>query len=62
MIYVEKFFPTEKGDKILMMYRKNEKFQFARFTLDSKDPKNKKICNFYTSLVYFLHTYVIHAL
>ncbi len=42
MIYVEKFFPTEKGDKLLMIYRKNEKFQFARFTLDSKDPKNKK--------------------
>ena len=25
-----------------MMYRKNEQFNFLRFTLDLKDPKNKK--------------------
>jgi hypothetical protein len=25
-----------------MQYRKDEKFHFARFTLDTKDPKNKK--------------------
>jgi hypothetical protein len=27
-IFVEKFFPNEKADKLLMMYRKNEKFNF----------------------------------
>jgi hypothetical protein len=26
MIFVEKFFPNEKADKLLMMYRKSEKF------------------------------------
>jgi len=27
-IFVEKFFPNEKADKLLMMYRKNEQFNF----------------------------------
>lgn len=33
-IFVEKFFPNEKADKLLMMYRKGDSFKFLRFTLD----------------------------
>ncbi len=42
MTFVEKFYPNEKGDKMLMIYRKNDKFNFLRLSLDLKDPKNKK--------------------
>lgn len=42
MTFVEKFYPNEKGDKLLMIYRKNDKFNFLRFSLDLKDPKIKK--------------------
>jgi hypothetical protein len=41
MIFVEKFYPNEKGDKFLMVYRKDKKFQFERFTLDTKNPEKK---------------------